>query len=132
MKILLTLCACFCFLITHAQNSELFTELCGKTWYPTSYKETDGKIYPLDAETKALYTRFNCDGTYESWEEKGVLIKGRWRYDSASKKVFQTQTQNKKYPTGDFVEIVSCKGMKMAIKKRDGGGQWLTLYYIAK
>ncbi len=106
-------------------------KICGKKWYPDKYRETDGKVYPLDNDTKLLYTKFNCDGTFESWEAKGVLIKGTWLYDEKSKTI-KMETKNKKVPMDESVSITSCDGKKLAFVKTDGGGEKITIYSIAK
>lgn len=128
-KIILT----FLFIITSSICFAQITKekICGKKWYPDQYKETDGKIYPLDKETKSLFTKFNCDGTYESWEDKGVFVKGTWAYDEKTSSI-RIKSRDSKVPMDESVEIVSCDGKKLAFIKTDGGGEKLTIYSIAK
>jgi hypothetical protein len=127
-----TLIFLFIAFASFAQKANLTSLLCGKTWYPEKYKETDGKIYPLEAEYQAQYVRFNCDGTYESLEDGGVVLKGAWKYDAASKKITATQSQSKAFPAVNTTIVVSCTPTEFAIKKKDGGGEWITFYLKAK
>lgn len=106
-------------------------KICGKKWYPDKYKETDGKIYPLDKEMKSLFTKFNCDGTFESWEDKGLLIKGTWRYVDKTSSI-KIISKNSKVPMDESVQIISCDGKKLAFLKTDGGGEKITIYSIAR
>jgi hypothetical protein len=106
-------------------------KICGKKWYPEKYKETDGKIYPLDKEIKALYTKFNCDGTFESWEDLDVFVTGTWDYD-ASSKFIKIKEIKSNVPLDKKVKIISCDGKILAFEKIDGGGDKLIIYSVAK
>lgn len=106
-------------------------KICGKKWYPDKYKETDGKIYPLDEEMKSLFTKFNCDGTFESWEDKDISIKGTWTYDEKTNSIMIISS-NSNVPMDESVKIISCDGKKLAFVKTDGGGEEITIYSIAK
>lgn len=106
-------------------------KICGKTWFPDKYKETGGKIYPLDKETKLLFTKFNCDGTYESWEDKGLLIKGTWIFDKKTNSIM-LESKNSKIKMDERVQVLSCDGKKLAFVKTDGGGGKITIYSITK
>jgi hypothetical protein len=132
-KFILAIGLCILFLTSaNAQKTGMLGALCGKTWYPEKYKETDGKIYPLEAEYRAQYIRFDCDGNYESLEDDGVVLKGKWKLDAQSKNILSTQTVNKKFPSNVTTSLVSCSEKDLSIKKRDGGGQWITIYLKAK
>jgi hypothetical protein len=112
-------------------SQDLTKNLCGKKWYPDKYKEVDGKIYELDKETKSLYTQFNCDGTYESWEDKDLFVKGTWIYDTNTKSV-RIKSSDAKIPLDESVKIISCDGGKLVFTKMDGGGDQITIYSISK
>lgn len=106
-------------------------DLCGKKWHPNKYKEVDGKLYDFDKPIKALYTIFNCDGTFESWEDINVLIKGKWVFDSKINSV-KMVSRDSNFPMDEIVEIISCKDHQLVFKKKDGGGEQLTIYSISK
>ena len=106
-------------------------KICGKKWYPNKYKEANGKVYLLDKETKLLYTKFNCDGTFESWEDKEILVKGTWTFEE-KKQTISVKSKNKRIPTEDNIPIISCDGKNIAFVKIDGGGEKITIYSIAK
>jgi hypothetical protein len=112
-------------------SQDLTKDLCGKKWYPDKYSEKDGKIYELDKETKSLYTLFNCDGTFESWEDKNLLVKGTWTYNAKTKTV-KLKSSNAKVPMDESVKIISCDGKKLAFTKTDGGGEVITIYSITR
>lgn len=105
--------------------------ICGKKWYPDRYKEADGKIYPFDKETKLLFTKFNCDGTFESWEDRGVFVKGTWVLDENTSWV-KIKSKNTKITMDDSVKIVSCSGEEMVFEKIDAGGDKITIFSKAK
>lgn len=122
----------FFLVITNICFAQITKEkICGKKWYPEKYKETDGKIYPLDKETKLLFTKFNCDGTFESWEDKVIFVKGTWTYDDKINSIRMISKDNKVMMDGS-VQIVSCDGKKLAFIKTDGAVDKLTIYSIAR
>ena len=118
-------------LIISCSTQNIKSNLCGKKWYPDKFKDVDGSVYKFDKETKLLYTKFSCDGSFESWEDKGFIIKGTWTYDEKRGMVIMNSVDSK-FPLDQYFRIISCDGKMLAFIKVDAGGQKVTVYSIAK
>lgn len=107
------------------------SELCGKKWYPNKYKEVNGKLHDFDNEIKALYTIFNCDGTFESWEDVSVMVKGKWTFDSKTNFV-KMISKDSSFPMDEKVKVISCKDKQLIFIKKDAGGEHVTIYSVSR
>ncbi|HYV93002.1 MAG TPA: lipocalin family protein [Chitinophagales bacterium] len=114
-----------------SQDTSTFRKnLIGK-WYPEKYLETDGKIYPVSEDEKSQYVWYKADGTVESIEEEG-LVKGTWSMNSSKMILVVTQKQSKGYPQKMEMKIVKLTATQLAVKAKDGGGDYITIYFSKK
>jgi len=115
-------------LVAFSQDTAAFRKNIVGKWYPEKYLETDGKIYPLSEDETEQYVWYKSDGTVESIEEDGKII-GKWSFNAATMQLVVTQTQSKSYPQKMDVKIVKLTDTELAVKSKDGGGDWITIYF---
>lgn len=126
MKKIISFTAAF-FIMQICNGQDIKSKLCGKKWYPVKIKDVDGTIDKVDTETAKLFSILNCDGTFESWESPENLIKGKWTYDTKNKSVILM--------TSDIthrLKVINCNGTSFDYITKDGGGENITIFSIAK
>jgi|GEM_PF-2525591 len=101
---LLLLCITFN-AIAQAPAATTKRKLLSKKWVLIQYQEADKAPIIAPDVLKNDYTKFNIDGSYESFEE-GLLIKGSWTLNESTMLLTMTQTQIKEYPAKMVVKVI--------------------------
>ena len=114
-----------------AQKGGDVQKLICQKWYLEKYAEGDEEPVVAPDFFKDSYSLDFEDGSMTSLEN-GIKVQGKWTYNTETKQLIGTQTENSDFPQEVAVEVVEVSTKQMIVKGTDAEGNTLTLYLYSK